>query len=140
MKVVQEVPLKVSPLVQDLLNQSENAKPFVSDFFSKENCLAAAKNRLFSKESRIVLSKRLSEQYSHLSVTEKVQSNIHSLLKENTFTVVTGHQICAAGGPLYLIYKLFSSIRITQELNAAQSQFHFVPVYWMATEDHILKR
>lgn len=136
MKVVQEVPLKVSPMVQDLLNQSENAKPFVSDFFSKENCLAAAKNRLFSKESRIVLSKRLSEQYSHLSVTEKVQSNIHSLLKESTFTVVTGHQICAAGGPLYLIYKLFSSIRITQELNATQSEFHFVPVYWMATEDH----
>ena len=35
-----------------------------------------------------------------------------------------------------MIYKIFSAIRITQELNASQDEFHFVPVYWMATEDH----
>jgi bacillithiol biosynthesis cysteine-adding enzyme BshC len=62
--------------------------------------------------------------------------NIELLRAENTFTVVTGHQICSAGGPLYLIYKLFTAIRIAQELNSSQTEFNFVPVYWMATEDH----
>jgi bacillithiol biosynthesis cysteine-adding enzyme BshC len=136
MKVIQKIPLKVSPLVLDLLNQDENVRPFISDFFTKENCISAAGNRSFSKEKRTVLSAQLIQQYQQLFLSDKLKKNIQSLLSENTFTVVTGHQICAAGGPLYLIYKLFTAIRITQELNASQSEFHFVPAYWMATEDH----
>ena len=136
MKVIQEIPLKVSPLVQDLLNQDENVRPFISDFFTKENCVSAARNRSFSKDKREVLSSQLIQQYQLLDLSENLEKNINSLRSENSFTVVTGHQICAAGGPLYLIYKLFTAIRITQELNASQREFHFVPVYWMATEDH----
>ena len=136
MKVIQEIPLKVSPLVQDLLNQDENVQPFISDFFTKENCITAARKRSFPNESRQVLVAQLNHQYAKEIVSEEVKKNILSLQSESSFTVVTGHQICAAGGPLYLIYKLFSAIRITQELNASQKEFHFVPVYWMATEDH----
>ena len=136
MKVIQEFPLKVSPLVQDLLNHSEQVRTFVSDFFSKENCIISARNRSFPTGSRQVLAAQLNEQYANGIVSEEVRKNILSLQSETSFTVVTGHQICAAGGPLYLIYKIFSAIRITQELNASQSEFHFVPVYWMATEDH----
>ena len=136
MKVIQEVPLKVSPLVQDLLNQEENLRPFISDFFTQENCITAARNRSFSNESRSVLSAQLIQQYQPLGLSENLEKNINSLRSENSFTVVTGHQICSAGGPLYLIYKLFTAIRITQELNVSQNEFHFVPVYWMATEDH----
>jgi len=136
MKVVQEVPLKVSPLVHNLLNQSEKVRTFVSDFFTKENCISAARNRSFSKESRDVLVTQLNAQYASVTTSDEVKKNIRSLQSESSFTVVTGHQICSAGGPLYLIYKIFSAIRITQELNASQSDFHFVPVYWMATEDH----
>ena len=136
MKVIQEIPLKVSPLVQDLLNQDENVRPFISDFFTKENCISAATNRSFSKEKRSALSTQLIQQYKQLDLSENLQKNIELIRSENTFTVVTGHQICSAGGPLYLIYKLFTTIRITQELNASQNEFHFVPVYWMATEDH----
>jgi len=136
MKVIQEVPLKVSPIVQDLLNQSEQERTFVSDFFSKENCINAAQSRLFPVANRQVLVAQLNEQYANVKLSEEVKKNIDSLQSESSFTVVTGHQICAAGGPLYLIYKLFSAIRITQELNASQKELHFVPVYWMATEDH----
>lgn len=136
MKVIQEVPLKVSPLVQDLLNQSEQVRTFVTDFFSKEKCISAARNRSFPKESRAVLVAQLNAQYANDFTSEEVKKSILSLKSESSFTVVTGHQICSAGGPLYLIYKIFSAIRITQELNASQSDFHFVPVYWMATEDH----
>jgi len=136
MKVIQEIPLKVSPLVQDLLNQDENVRPFISDFFTKENCIAAARNRSFSNEKRSALSTQLIQQYQQLDLSENLQKNIELLRSENTFTVVTGHQICSAGGPLYLIYKLFTTIRITQELNNSKTEFNFVPVYWMATEDH----
>ena len=79
---------------------------------------------------------QLIQQYQQLVLADKLEKNIQSLRSENSFTVVTGHQICSAGGPLYLIYKLFTAIRITQDLNASQTEFNFVPVYWMATEDH----
>jgi len=136
MKVIQEIPLKVSPLVQDLLNQDENVRPFILDFFTKENCITAARNRSFSNEKRSALSTQLIQQYQQRVLSEQLVKNIELLRSENTFTVVTGHQICSAGGPLYLIYKLFTAIRITQELNNSQTEFNFVPVYWMATEDH----
>lgn len=136
MKVIREIPLKVSPLVHDLLNQNHSVRSLVENYFTKENCIQAAKSRTFNLANREILSAALSKQYDRFEVTAEVQDNIDKLLLANTFTVVTGHQICAAGGPLYLIYKLFSAIRITQELNASQNEFHFVPVYWMATEDH----
>jgi bacillithiol biosynthesis cysteine-adding enzyme BshC len=136
MKVIQEIPLKVSPLVQVLLDQKDSARVLVENFFTKENCIQAAKARTFNLANREVLSSTLKKQYSRFEAAPEVQVSIDKLLLENTFTVVTGHQICAAGGPLYLIYKLFSAIRITQELNASQQEFHFVPVYWMATDDH----
>lgn len=136
MKVIQEVPLKVPTMVQDLLNHSKQVRAFVSDFFSTKNCISAARNRKFPKESRNVLVAQLSAQYANDFVSEDVKKNILALQSDSSFTVVTGHQICSAGGPLYLIYKIFSAIRITQELNASQDEFHFVPVYWMATEDH----
>lgn len=136
MKVIQEVPLKVSPLVQDLLNHSDQGRALVSYFFTKENCIEAARKRSFPKESREILVAELNAQYANSVISKEVKENILSLHSAESFTVVTGHQICAAGGPLYLIYKIFSAIRITQELNASQSEYHFVPVYWMATEDH----
>jgi bacillithiol biosynthesis cysteine-adding enzyme BshC len=65
-----------------------------------------------------------------------LKSQIDSLKNENTFTVTTGHQLCVAGGPLYYIFKIISTIRLADELNKKFPDKHVVPVYWMATEDH----
>ncbi|HCD87500.1 MAG TPA: bacillithiol biosynthesis cysteine-adding enzyme BshC, partial [Algoriphagus sp.] len=54
----------------------------------------------------------------------------------NTFTVTTGHQLNLFTGPLYFIYKIVSTIKLAEELNKAYPNQHFVPVYWMASEDH----
>jgi len=61
---------------------------------------------------------------------------IDSLNDEHTFTVCTGHQLCLFTGPLYFIYKIVSAIKLAAELKIKYSQYNFVPVYWMATEDH----
>lgn len=59
-----------------------------------------------------------------------------TLSKETTFTVVTGHQLNLFTGPLYFLYKIVSTINLTKQLNEKHPKNHFVPVYWMATEDH----
>ncbi len=41
-----------------------------------------------------------------------------------------------ATGPLYFIYKIASAINLCNKLKKRHPQYNFVPVYWMATEDH----
>lgn len=39
-------------------------------------------------------------------------------------------------GPLYFLYKIISTINLTKELKSKYPSYNFVPIYWMATEDH----
>jgi hypothetical protein len=53
----------------------------------------------------------------------------------NTFTVYYGTSIEFIYWPLYFLYKIISTINLTKELKA-KYPYNFVPIYWMATEDH----
>ncbi len=39
-------------------------------------------------------------------------------------------------GPLYFLYKIISTINLCKELKQKYPDNNFVPIYWMATEDH----
>ncbi|OIN56997.1 bacillithiol biosynthesis cysteine-adding enzyme BshC [Arsenicibacter rosenii] len=54
----------------------------------------------------------------------------------NTFTVTSGHQLNIFTGPLYVVYKLVTIINLAKKLKETYPDYNFVPVYWMATEDH----
>ena len=62
--------------------------------------------------------------------------NIDLLISENTFTITTGHQLCLMTGPLYFIYKIVSTINLCIKLKEKYPKFNFIPIYWMASEDH----
>ncbi|MBK0380446.1 bacillithiol biosynthesis cysteine-adding enzyme BshC [Mucilaginibacter segetis] len=65
-----------------------------------------------------------------------VNANIRLLGADNTYTVTTGHQLNIFTGPLYFIYKIVTAIKLCRQLKAAFPDKNFVPVYWMASEDH----
>lgn len=94
------------------------------------------KSASFSIGQREALATALDRQYAHLSPPEKVLSNINLLRDKDTFTVVTGHQLNIFTGPLYFLYKIISAIKTTELLKDKYPHCHFIPVYWMATEDH----
>ncbi len=91
-----------------------------------------------SKENtnRPLLVTVLKEQYSTIEACDLQKANIELLLKKNTFTVCTGHQLCLFTGPLYFIYKIISTINLAETLKKNYPEYNFVPVYWMASEDH----
>jgi len=85
--------------------------------------------------NRKLLVTVLKEQYQRSSI-DSSSLTIDALLNKNTFTVCTGHQLCLFTGPLYFIYKIISTINLAESLQKQFPEYHFLPVYWMATEDH----
>ena len=126
-----------SPIFLDYLNKKEALAPFYNVFPTVENFQKLIDQRKdFSDEKRHILVKTLLEQYGELDTTDIVDSNLHALGDSNTFTVTTGHQLNIFTGPLYFIYKIVTVINACKQLKAAYPDCNFVPVYWMASEDH----
>lgn len=127
-------------LILDYVARDEKLKPFYGLTHSIENYAAAIENRGNFPIDRELLSKALTRQYLSVGGGKgEVLKNIESLNKENTFTVTTGHQLNIFTGPLYFIYKILHTIKLAEQLREAYPQHHFVPIYWMNTEDHDLE-
>jgi bacillithiol biosynthesis cysteine-adding enzyme BshC len=123
-----------SKLVIDYLNGA----PELTPFYSLPPTLEGIENAINQRKDfqhREVLVEQLQNQYAGLHISAKVSSNIQSLLSKNTFTVATAHQPNIFAGPLYVIYKIFHVIKLAEELNQKLTQYNFVPVYFMGSED-----
>lgn len=108
-------------------------QPFSKEAFESQTQLKAAN---FSNEKREVLVDVLSTTYQSITSNEKINNNIRLLSDPTTFTVTTGHQLSLFTGPVYFVYKILHTIRLAEELNSTYPSNHFVPVFWMASEDH----
>lgn len=129
-----------SDIVLDYLAGAGELKDFYDLPFEPEAFQKAIERRKFTAEKRKLLVSTIREQYERggisLSGSSRLLSSIELLAQENTFTVTTGHQLCLFTGPLYFIYKLFTTINLCEALKKKYPVYNFVPVYWMASEDH----
>lgn len=122
-----------SGLLLDYLTNKESLK----NLYGESPNLASFEKQIQAKSdfpelNRKVLVETLKKQYSDFATPP----NIEILHDKHTFTVTTGHQLNLFTGPLYLIYKIVSTINLAKKLKVSYPEYHFVPVYWMATEDH----
>lgn len=122
----------------DYIQQKDHLKPFYHRFAALENFKdqLTEKQQSFPASSRDTLVATLQRQYQDIATTPAVTQNIAALRDGNTFTVVTGHQLNVFTGPLYFIYKIVTVINTCRQLQAQYPEYKFVPVYWMASEDH----
>jgi bacillithiol biosynthesis cysteine-adding enzyme BshC len=101
--------------------------------------IAAVENNIrnfFDNSKRKELHNILLSQNKDIVLTPKQLENIELLLQENTFTVATGQQIHVGLGPMYVWNKIESVLNTVSVLTSENSACNFVPVFWMATEDH----
>jgi len=112
----------------------------IRDFYNNSPTLEGIKQQIalkkFPDSSRAILASVLQDQYSDMNTSAQVDENIEALKNPNTFTVTTGHQLNILTGPLYFVYKIVSTINLAKTLNERFPDYHFVPIYWMASEDH----
>ncbi len=130
------------PLFTDYVSQKPTLKPFYDLTHEKTNYeKQILKREKFPQKNRTLLYEALSQQYKSFqdSKAEKVQQNIEKIKEKNTFTITTGHQLNLCTGPIFLIYKVLKTIKLTQELIQNYPNHNFIPVFWMLTEDHDLE-
>ncbi len=124
-----------SPIVLDYLDGKDELQPFYQHRPDIDGFKQAIdrENRSLKRD---LLVEVLKKQYAGISTACLVAENIQLLADEKTFTITTGHQLNIFTGPLYFIYKIVTAINLAKELKQHFPDYNFVPVYWMATEDH----
>lgn len=127
-----------SKLMNDYLDEKTNLKALYNRFPKLENFSEQLKEKRsnFPFKNREILVDSLKKQYEKFETSETTLNNIKLLNEENTFTITTGHQLNLFTGPLYFLYKIISTINLCEQLKKEYPNDNFVPIYWMATEDH----
>lgn len=122
----------------DYLKQDQPLRSFYHRFPSIDNSLDQIREKTshFSAENRKILADTLELQYKTVKPAEAVQKNITALRSKKTVTITTGHQLNIFTGPLYFIFKIVTVVNACKELKKKHPEYDFVPVYWMASEDH----
>jgi bacillithiol biosynthesis cysteine-adding enzyme BshC len=127
---------RFSPTFLDYIHNRDELRPYFNlapDIKSFKEIIA---QRNFQDENRPTLVQALEKQYEGIQTPNEVSTNIQSLRDPKTFTVTTGHQLNIFTGPLFFIYKIIAAINLAESLKSHYPSFNFVPVYWMASEDH----
>ncbi|TAF69992.1 MAG: bacillithiol biosynthesis cysteine-adding enzyme BshC [Flavobacterium sp.] len=145
-----------SSLINDYLDQKTNVQSLYHRFPTLENFGpqieekkanfpspalpegegAEINNKTIYCNKRAVLVAALEAQYAKINASSATINNINLLNHSNTYTITTGHQLNLFSGPLYFLYKIISTINLTKELQQKYPEQNFIPIYWMATEDH----
>lgn len=140
-----KVPIQQTRAFSKLVEDYASNKEGLSNQYGLRPDIASFQQQIKSKahfdsEHRYILVKSLTQQYARLKDVRidsgRVEANVLSLERGNTFTVTTGHQLNLFTGPLYFWYKIVHAINLAKELKKEYPESNFVPVYWMATEDH----
>lgn len=122
-------------IVLDYIDQAEAIRPFSQHAPTLQGLQKAMAERQLFPTNREVLVAELTRQYETVTTTDLVKQNIRSLLSEQTFTITTAHQNNLFTGPLYFIYKILHVIRLARQLNETWPDKHFVPVFYIGSED-----
>ncbi len=125
-----------SNLVIDYVHEEEHLKEFISEFPSKEAIGRQIARKKSQPVDRTILTESLIRQYQGVEMPSEVRQHIDALQSENTFTICTAHQPNVFTGYLYFIYKIIHAINLAKECKTLYPEYHFVPVYYMGSEDN----
>jgi bacillithiol biosynthesis cysteine-adding enzyme BshC len=127
-----------SGLFKAYIAGAEELKPLYGLPPSQEGFRQMIASSPFPATNRSLVAEVITDQYLQGGITPsaRVLDNLTALRNENCYTVCTGHQLCLFTGPLYFIYKIISTINLAEALREKHPGSNFIPVYWLASEDH----
>jgi bacillithiol biosynthesis cysteine-adding enzyme BshC len=123
-------------LFADLLAYSPSVRPFYphSPYFT-EWMKAEASALQYDPSRRERVSAILERQNKSWDASPQTFANINRL-RSGATAVVTGQQVGLFGGPMFVIYKALTAVKLAEQATA--EGIDAVPVFWLATYDHDL--
>lgn len=110
-------------------------KFYAGDFRKDKNYLRVFKSIKERKYQREKLCSILNTQNQRFGAPEEVFKKIELLNEPDSLVIFTGQQVCLFGGPLFIIFKAISTLKLAEELSFRFSR-NFIPVFWLDSEDH----
>jgi len=134
------IPMKNLPHLSRLVHDYFYDYGKVGEFFSDDFRDAAAFERQAERAiarplPRKSLAEVLTEQNKSYGCGPQTLGNIQKIARDQACAVVTGQQVGLFSGPLYTIYKALTAVKLAEKLNR-QGLGSFVPVFWLASDDH----
>lgn len=137
---IQSIPFadthKFSQIVLDYLSGADALTPFYHYHPHQVDWKQVMQDKDAAPINRELLVKRLRAQYASIELNGLVEQHIHAFANANTYCIVTAHQLNIFTGPLYVVYKTLSTIKLCQQLQEQFPDKRFVPVFWLGSEDH----
>ncbi|TAD82576.1 MAG: bacillithiol biosynthesis cysteine-adding enzyme BshC [Bacteroidetes bacterium] len=124
-----------SKMVLDYVEQNPQLRAFYAHPPSVEGVKMAMAARQSFHTNRAVLVQALQAQYAAYTLHPMQQAHLTALLQPHCFTITTAHQPNIFTGPLYVIYKILHVIKLADQLAKEMPNHHFVPVFYMGSED-----
>ena len=126
-----------SSIFLNYINRDEKLNPFYHHYPAPEDFQKQIEAKSsFESRKRKVLQEVINQQYEGLEKSAHFTENLKLLEEDKSFTVTTGHQLNVFTGPLYFIYKIITTINLAAKLKEKYPDYNFIPIYWMASEDH----
>lgn len=117
------------------LNNFNKVKDFYPHNFESgwDAVIQKRKNEKFERNKIVEI---LNRQNKAWGAPQPVFENISELNSDNCFMAITGQQAGIFSGPLYTIYKILTTIKLSEWLGSKYSDSHFIPCFWMEVDDH----
>lgn len=122
-------------LILDYLEASPALEGLHHGLPTLERVQAAIERRKHFPVDRDRLASAFTNQYADLHPGGHTIGQIESLRQTTTFTITTAHQCNLFLGPAYTILKALHAIKLADELNRTIPEHHFVPVFYLGSED-----
>jgi bacillithiol biosynthesis cysteine-adding enzyme BshC len=131
-------PMHLPALVEDYLYDFGKVREFYDGDFREPSAFERQTERARTRQiARGDLAAILSEQNGSYGCGPETLGAIGRLVRDEACVVVTGQQVGLFSGPLYTIYKALTAIKLADSLNR-RGLGSFVPVFWLASDDHDL--
>jgi bacillithiol synthase len=133
------VPYAAAGFGDQLTHDLAHGVPSATAFFPARHWSEVVRQIDQHRYPRAELVSILEKSAEALSAAPESRENIRKLAKPNTYVVATGQQAGLLGGPLYSLHKALTAIKLAQKYTAeAGGVAQFVPVFWVASDDHDL--
>jgi len=128
----------LSLLVDDYLHDYGKVLAYYGGDFRDPAAYARQTDQVLSRQiPRAEVAAVLMEQNRNYGCGDLTLGRIEAMAGDGACAVVTGQQVGLFSGPLYTIYKALTAVKLSERLNRSRRGC-FVPVFWLASDDHDL--